>query len=367
VVLDGDTYIFTFDKYANTLTMSTPDFTNTSTVTFLPEEKAPAKHPDYTFPDYTQITPSSYIALGKIDYQSIYTLAYEGSYYNIAVEYYGDKESIPALENANRPVQSGDVVNINYVGKLDGVPFANGTANGVTLFVSDYKNSYIPGFTDGLIGHSAGETFDVEVTFPENYHTTDMAGKTVIFTMTINNIRNLILTDEQVAGYAGNDYQTCLEWLEAEKIKVAESALADAILKACTTVADLPQETYLYFYQQTIDYYHMLASYYGISYETLASFYGITDARIIEQAISQATYNLSLYILDEENSLAWSEEDYTAKYEEYVENYLETYPEDTREDACEYADKYIVQMKYELTEEKVLDWALNQIFAAERE
>ena len=365
VILDGDTYIFTFDKYANTLTMSSPNVTNT--ITFLHQEKAPAKHPEYAFPDYTQLTPSSYITLGEIDYESIAILAYEGSYYNAAIAFYGDMESIPKLENSNRPVQSGDVVNINYVGKLDNVAFEGGTANGATLFVSDYKNGYIPGFTDGLIGHSVGETFDVEVTFPEDYHATDMAGKTVIFTMTINNIRNMILTDEQVASYTGNDYQTYMDWLEAEKNEIAESCVSDAILEACTEVAELPQESYLYFYQQTVDYYHMLASYYGISYEVLASFYGITDALIIEQAINQSSYNLALYILAEENSLAWSEEDYTAKYEEYIANYLETYPDDTREDACEYADKYVVQMKHELTEEKVLGWALDQVFAAERE
>ncbi len=366
VILDGETYIFTFDKYANTLKMSSSNAANTNTVTFLHQEKAPTKHPTYSFPDYTQLIPSSYITLGEINYAGISSLAYEGSYYNVAISYHGDIESIPKLENAHRPVQSGDVVNINYVGKLDDVAFEGGTATGVALFVSDYKNGYIPGFTDGLIGHNVGETFDVPVTFPKDYHAADLAGKDVIFTMTINSIRDLTLTDEQVAGYTGNEYKTYLEWLEAEKNEVAKSSFANAILDAVTKVADLPADTYLYFYQQTIDYYHMLASYYGVSYEILANFYGITNALVLQQAINQATYNVALYILAEENQLAWTEEDYTAKYEKYVADYLETYPEDTRENACEYADKYISQIKLELTEEKVLEWALDNIFAAER-
>ena len=362
VVLDEKTYVFTFDKFANSLKMTTSNDSDATSITFVYQAKAPQKHVEYSYPDYTLLTPSSYIALEEIDFTAIFNLAMEGAPHDIALSYYEDLQNIPKLENPNRPVQSGDVVNINYVGKLDGVAFSGGTAQNVALFVSDYKNGYIPGFTDGIIGHTVGETFDVEVTFPTDYHATDMAGKTVIFTMTLNSIQNLVLTNKQVVEYTDNDYTTYLDWLEAEKIEVAEAIFADEILNAATKLADLPSETYLYFYQQTVDYYHLLASYYGISYEMFIGFYGITDSLIMQQAINQATYNVALYLLAEENELAWSEEDYTAKYESYVANYLESYPEDTREDACDYADKHVTQMKHELTEKAVLDWMLQTIF-----
>ena len=365
VVLNGTTYVFTFDKFANSLKMTVSGESNTNTVTFVHQQKAPTKHPEYSYPDYTKLTPSDYVTLDEIDFNSILTMALEGAPYEIALQYYEDMESIPKLEGASRPVQSGDVLNINYVGKLDGVAFEGGTANHVTLFVSDYKNGYIPGFTDGLIGHKVGETFDVPVTFPEDYHATDLAGKAVIFTMTINSIRNLVLTDEQVANYKNNDYKTYYEWFEAKRNEVAISAFTDVLLDSCTKVADLPTEAYLYFYQQTVDYYHLLASYYGISYEMLIGFYGISDSIIMQQAVNQATYNVALYQLAKENNLAWNEEDYTAKYETYIADYLEAYPTDTREDACKYADKHVVQMKHELIEEKVLEWMLEVIFPTE--
>ena len=82
----------------------------------------------------------------------------------------------------------------------------------------------------------------------------------------------------------------------------------------------------------------------------------------MQQALNEATYNMALYFLAKENELAWTEDEYAAKYEEYVANYLETYKDATREEACKYADEFILQMKFELTEEMVLAWAMTQIF-----
>ena len=142
---------------------------------------------------------------------------------------------------------------------------------------------------------------------------------------------------------------------------MAKTLLYDVILEASTAVK-LPEESYFYFYQQIIDYYHVMAYYYGIDYEMLALYYGLTEEAMMQQALNEATYNMALYFLAKENELAWTEDDYAAKYEEYVANYLESYKEATREEACKYADEFILQMKFELTEEMVLTWAMTQIF-----
>lgn len=95
--------------------------------------------------------------------------------------------------------QSGDTVNISYVGKIDGVAFDGGTATDDLLLGS---GSYIPGFEDGVIGMKVGETKDISVTFPEDYFSKELAGKTAVFTITLNELVSSTvypeLTDEMV-------------------------------------------------------------------------------------------------------------------------------------------------------------------------
>ena len=359
LTLQDETYTLTFQKYANTLLLDQ--------LTYIHMETAPAEHVKYSYPKFDTFDLDTYVSVGEIDFSSLASTVLEGAAFDIAVEFYGSKEKIPAAEGVTRPVQSGDFVNIDYSGKLDGVAFAGGTATNVALLVSDYKNGYIPGFTDGIIGHTVGETFDVDVTFPENYHTPDLAGKAVVFTMTLNAICNLTLTDEQVAEYKQNSHTTYAEWLEVAQESVAKKLTSDAILRATTNKQPLPDEVYLYFYQQTADYFHLLAFYYGIDYQMLLSFYGKSEQSILQQAINDVTYYVALYALLEENELSWSEEDYVAQHEAHVTEYLETNKDSTREEAVAYADRLVDLIKTELAEKVVLEWAFEQIFATGQE
>ena len=70
-------------------------------------------------------------------------------------------------------VENGDVANIDYVGTKDGVAFDGGTAQGYDLGIG--TGSFIPGFEEGLVGVKKGETVDLNLTFPENYHSADLA------------------------------------------------------------------------------------------------------------------------------------------------------------------------------------------------
>ena len=120
--------------------------------------------------------------------------------------------SIPMYEEiTNRPAEKGDTVVMDYVGKLDDVPFAGGTAQGQSIELSE-NSGYIDGFADGLIGVTPGSTVDLTLTFPTDYHAADMAGKTVVFTVTLHYIRGELvtpdLTDAFVARFTGGDYTT---------------------------------------------------------------------------------------------------------------------------------------------------------------
>ncbi|MBR4575725.1 MAG: trigger factor [Clostridia bacterium] len=87
----------------------------------------------------------------------------------------------------DRPVQSGDTVNLDYAGTVDGVAFAGGTAEKQTLKIG--SNTFIPGFEDQMIGMSVGEEKDLQVKFPEEYHAEDLAGKDAVFHVKVNGIQ----------------------------------------------------------------------------------------------------------------------------------------------------------------------------------
>ncbi|MEK9552625.1 MAG: trigger factor [Alphaproteobacteria bacterium] len=94
----------------------------------------------------------------------------------------------PTVEvTGKRAAASGDVVVIDFVGRIDGEAFEGGAAEGHSLELG--SNSFIPGFEEGLIGVKAGETRNVDVTFPEDYQAAHLAGKATVFEVTVNELR----------------------------------------------------------------------------------------------------------------------------------------------------------------------------------
>lgn len=96
------------------------------------------------------------------------------------------KQAGRRVEVTDRAVENGDIVNLDYSGSADGVKFDGGTAQGQELVIG--SGSFIPGFEDGMVGMNIGETKDITVKFPENYHAENLAGKDAVFTVTVNKI-----------------------------------------------------------------------------------------------------------------------------------------------------------------------------------
>lgn len=86
-----------------------------------------------------------------------------------------------------REIKKDDIANIDFVGSVDGVEFEGGKGEDYPLTIG--SGTFIPGFEDQLIGHKAGETVDVKVTFPENYGAKDLAGKEALFATTIKTVK----------------------------------------------------------------------------------------------------------------------------------------------------------------------------------
>ena len=111
------------------------------------------------------------------------------SYINDMLVYYPNY-----TDTDKQVVEDGDCVNIDYEGKKDGVAFNGGTAQGHVLEIG--SNSFIDGFEEGLIGAKVGDTLDLNLTFPENYGTAELAGAAVVFTVTVNKI-----VDKEIVTY----------------------------------------------------------------------------------------------------------------------------------------------------------------------
>jgi trigger factor len=91
------------------------------------------------------------------------------------------------LVPVDRAVQLGDTITMDYAGKIDGVPFDNGTAAGQQAEIKE--ENFIPGFASGIVGMKAGDTKEIEAKFPEQYGATELAGKDATFTITVHEVK----------------------------------------------------------------------------------------------------------------------------------------------------------------------------------
>jgi trigger factor len=147
---------------------------------------------------------------------------------------------------AEREARLGDVVTLDYEGKIDGVAFEGGTAKGQQTELSDDR--FIPGFATGIAGMKPGETKDVEAHFPEKYQDESLAGKTAIFTVTLHEVKELEMPviDDEFAKAVSND--ETLEALKADirerLLKVAEQRrrrdLGNALVEKLVDAHDFP-------------------------------------------------------------------------------------------------------------------------------
>lgn len=136
--------------------------------------------------------------------------------------------------------KSGDTVNIDYVGSVDGVPFDGGSSNGQGVDLVLGSGMFIPGFEEQVINHKVGEVFDINVTFPAEYQATELAGKEAVFNITINYIvENELpeLTDAFIASYT--DAKTIEEYEKKTKDDLITQCKEDDEYTNRNTVMDL--------------------------------------------------------------------------------------------------------------------------------
>ena len=192
------------------------------------------------------------------------------------------------------------VVNIDYVGKKDGVAFEGGTAAGTEL---DLGNShFIKGFAESIVGMKVGETKDCPMTFPEDYHAADLAGAEVVFTITVNDCWEKIpaeLNDEFAAdqGYDSVDalYAGIRKNMEDQNAQTAKSDMEYQLIQTAinNSTFDMNEEEIQLYISDLESQYETYAMYYGYdleTYVTIAS--GMTMKEFEEQCREIAIYRI---------------------------------------------------------------------------
>lgn len=149
-------------------------------------------------------------------------------------------------KEVERAAKNGDIAKIDFVGKKDGVAFDGGT--GVDYDLELGSNSFIPGFEDGIVGKKIGETFDIDLTFPESYHVKDLKGQKVTFTVTLKGLQEMVLPEvnDEFAAKVG-PFTSVDEMKEdikreitAQKEREANETLKDDLVKQLVEASTVP-------------------------------------------------------------------------------------------------------------------------------
>ena len=229
-------------------------------------------------------------------------------------------------------VADGDIVNIDYEGKIDGEAFDGGTGN-YDLEIG--SGSFIPGFEEQLVGMTVGDTIDINVTFPDSYYE-ELAGKEAVFTVTANYIKKTPETnDELVSKATDGEYETIADYLAYEKQKLTDQAeqsrKSEAYNELMTqlfntfTINSLPEELVDYSLANARNQYIQMAQMYGMTYEDLVAAYGVDQTTFegylkedIETSLKQ---EMVLNAIAEEENITVSDTEYQEGAQRYAESY----------------------------------------------
>lgn len=237
--------------------------------------------------------------------------------------------------------KSGDTVNIDFVGTVDGEEFDGGNTNGSGYDLVLGSGSFIDGFEDQIVGHKAGDTFVVKVTFPEDYGRDNLNGKDAEFKTTLNYIKidkPATYNDELVA--ANTDYKTTKEYEESvkESLKADKKAAALAseqrdimvnVMAKCK-INDLPAEEIQANTDQLITSIKSQAESYGMDYATyIKLYYGYDD----EDEFAQQVYEICQESLREKMVMcAIAKAENVTVTDQETEDYLNDYAKNNNVD-----------------------------------
>ena len=243
------------------------------------------------------------------------------------------KRNARTIEVTDRAAEMGDIANIDYEGFVDGVAFDGGKGEGHDLTLG--SGQFIPGFEEQIVGKKIGEEFDVNVTFPTEYHADELAGKAATFKTKLNSIKAEelpALDDEFVKDVS--EFDTLDEYKADIKAKMekrneekadaeVENALAEALMEKL--VAEIPEVMFEIETENFVRDYDTRLRQNGLDLNTYFQYTGLTidalRAQMRPQAERQVKVRLALEKIAALEALTVSEEETNEEYQRISDTY----------------------------------------------
>ena len=236
-------------------------------------------------------------------------------------------------EVTDRAVADGDQINLNFEGFVDGVAFEGGKGEDYPLTIG--SGSFIPGFEEQLIGAEIGKEIEVNVTFPENYQSEEVAGKPAVFKCTVLKIKEKILpelTDEfadDVSEFSTleeykADIRKNLEAKKAERAKTEkENKVIDAII--ADSEIEIPEPMLKAQQEQIVDEFAQRLQSQGLNIEQYFAYMGTSREKMVEESKDQADKRIRTRLVLEEivkaENIVATEEDFETELTKLAEAY----------------------------------------------
>ena len=229
--------------------------------------------------------------------------------------------------------ENGDIVDIDFEGFVDGVAFEGGKAEHYSLTLG--SGSFIPGFEDQIVGHAAGEEFDVNVSFPEQYQAAELAGKPAVFKIKLHEVKykELPALDDELAKDC-SEYDTLeafkesirksnQEQLDKQDDLAVENALVDQVIDGME--AEIPQAMYESRMDEMVNDFAFRVEQQGLRLEDYLKYMGQSmeqfRASFMPQAEKQVKIGLALEAVAAAEHIEASEEDVNAEIKRIADQY----------------------------------------------
>ena len=243
------------------------------------------------------------------------------------------KRNARTIEITDRAAVMGDIANIDYEGFVDGIAFDGGKGNGHDLTLG--SGAFIPGFEEQIVGKNIGEEFDVNVSFPEEYHAAELAGKAATFKTKLNSIKaeELPALDDEFAKDV-SEFDTLDEYKADIKSKMVkrnedkaetevENALAEALMEKL--VAEIPEVMFEAETENFVRDYDTRLRQSGLDLATYMKYTGLTLEALREQMRPQAERQVKVRLALEKiaslEAISISEEETDAEYQRISDAY----------------------------------------------
>lgn len=261
------------------------------------------------------------------------------------------------MASVDGPAENGDTVNIDYVGKKDGVAFDGGTAEGTDLSLG--SGTFIDGFEEGLVGHKKGEEVQLNLTFPENYGNADLAGADVTFDVTINDVKRIPELTDGLAAEIDPECTTAEQY--RQKIKDSLQQNEDILEQqnlSYLAVSKVIEQSEVQASEEAIDwkisdmiltYDELYQQYYGFGLADMIALQGMSLDDFRENMRTSAEQEVNILLVSE----AIAAQENIAADDAAIQEFAEDYGMTTEDLKAQYSEE---ELKEIVTQQMVMDY-----------